>query len=390
MRHGPSDFVRVLGLQAFLRPAGTRSPDPRPQPGPDPPSTVQQYLRRRNIPALDGLRAVAVFLVIFSHFGVPYVPGVHGVMIFFVLSGFLITWLLLREDAETGSVSLAGFYRRRVLRIFPAFYAFWLLLVGALLLTGRPVPWPHAWSAFFYVSDYYNALVGDPNTGFSHTWSLSIEEKFYLLWPWLFLWWRRDLAKLTLYLAVLILSIWVYRAILVLGFAVDQGYIYEAFDTRLDELMMGCLLAVLLRRGSPAGFWRVMLATPRQSVATVALLLASVYFGAEYGHRYRDIYGFALEPLLIAILLAQVVTYSAVPLWSWTEWSWVKYLGRISYPLYLYQQVTIGAVSKVLRAFPIPIQLAGVILVTVAIASSSYYVVERPFLRLKSRSAAVP
>src|SRR5262245_59541267 len=94
------------------------------------------------IPALHGIRAIAVFLVIFYHAGLRSVPGAHGVLMFFVLSGFLITWLLLRENEKTGGVSLPGFYRRRVLRIFPAFYFYWVVLV-LLLLPHQKVPWSH-------------------------------------------------------------------------------------------------------------------------------------------------------------------------------------------------------------------------------------------------------
>src|SRR6266545_3183390 len=146
-------------------------------------SRLQDSLTSTHIPALDGMRAVAVFLVIFYHFGFDWVPGAHGVMIFFVLSGFLITRLLLLENEKFGRISLKAFYLRRVLRIFPAFYCYWGILVAFLLLTGKQILWPHAWSALSYLSNYYVALNGDPNNGFSHTWSLGIEEQFYLLWP---------------------------------------------------------------------------------------------------------------------------------------------------------------------------------------------------------------
>ncbi|HMB27009.1 MAG TPA: acyltransferase, partial [Blastocatellia bacterium] len=144
-------------------------------------SDLQSKLSLSHIPALDGIRAIAVFLVIFYHFGFAWAPGGLGVTMFFVLSGFLITWLLLKENGKYGDVSLKGFYLRRVLRIFPAFYVYWTALVFLLLLKGKDVLWPHAISSFFYVSDYYNAILGDPNNGFSHTWSLAIEEQFYLL-----------------------------------------------------------------------------------------------------------------------------------------------------------------------------------------------------------------
>src|SRR5262245_22242535 len=149
-------------------------------------SDLQAKLSRSHIPALDGFRAIAVLLVIFYHFGFEKVPGGSGVTMFFVLSGFLITWLLLKEHEKNGKISLKGFYRRRILRIFPAFYAYWLGLVFLLLITGKSILWPHAIASFVYLTNYYNAILGDPNTGFSHTWSLAIEEQFYLLWPFFF------------------------------------------------------------------------------------------------------------------------------------------------------------------------------------------------------------
>jgi peptidoglycan/LPS O-acetylase OafA/YrhL len=121
------------------------------------PAHLDSKLSHSHIPALDGLRAVAVFLVIVAHFGFVMVPGTHSVMIFFVLSGFLITWLLLKENERYGAVSLAAFYKRRTLRIFPAFYAYWMLMITFLVGTGRAVLWPHAWSALFYTSNYISA-----------------------------------------------------------------------------------------------------------------------------------------------------------------------------------------------------------------------------------------
>src|SRR5947209_7640300 len=114
------------------------------------PGELEARLGASHLPALDGLRALAVLLVFGCHFGLlPIaIPGGLGVLIFFVLSGFLITWLLLGEEERYGSVSLPQFYLRRALRIFPAFYVFWVLVTGALWATGRVVPWREAVSAF--------------------------------------------------------------------------------------------------------------------------------------------------------------------------------------------------------------------------------------------------
>ena len=350
------------------------------------PAQLDSKLSHSHIPALDGLRAVAVFLVIVSHFGFEVVPGAHGVMIFFVLSGLLITWLLLKENERYGTVSLAGFYKRRTLRIFPAFYVYWLILVSVLVATGRSVLWPHAWSALFYTSNYYSAINGDPSNGFSHTWSLAIEEQFYLLWPFVFLLLRGNIRRMTAFLVGLIAAVWVYRAVLCFGFHVDQAYIYAAFDTRLDELMVGCLLAVLLKRQALSSLWRAISANALLPFITIALLAMSIYAGGLYVDRYRDVFGFTIEPLLVAILVVQLIAFSSTRLWGWTGWGVVRFLGRISYSLYLYQQLTLHASRKALAAYPVILQLAGAILITIILATLSHYLIERPFLKLKSTS----
>jgi peptidoglycan/LPS O-acetylase OafA/YrhL len=350
------------------------------------PAQLESKLSHSHIPALDGLRAVAVFLVIISHFGFEMVPGAHGVMIFFVLSGFLITWLLLKENERYGTISLAAFYKRRTLRIFPAFYIYWLIMVALLVATGRSVLWRHAWSSLFYVSNYYSAINGDPNNGFSHTWSLATEEQFYLLWPFVFLMLRGNLKRMTVFLAAVNGAVWIHRAILCFVFHVDQAYIYASFDTRLDELMAGCLVAVLLKRRVLSGLWRAISASALLPLATLGVLAVSIYAGELYIVRYRDVFGFAIEPLLVVILVVQMISFSSTGLWKWTEWSAVKFLGRISYSLYLYQQLTLHAVKKALGAYPEVFQLAGALLVTILLATISYYVIERPFLKLKSVS----
>ncbi len=111
-----------------------------------------------NIPALDAVRGVAASMVVIAHTIGPRQLGSMAVAIFFVLSGFLITWLLVRESDITGQISLRDFYIRRTLRIFPAFYVFWVVCVSAAVLRGVQVPWGEAWSSFFYVGDYYGAL----------------------------------------------------------------------------------------------------------------------------------------------------------------------------------------------------------------------------------------
>ncbi len=239
------------------------------------PPALASGLAQRQIPMIDGLRAVAVLMVVVYHSGYEWVPGGLGVLMFFVISGFLITWLLLKENQKHGTVSLGRFYTRRSLRIFPALYAYCALALLILLIRHKPINWPQATAALLYYNNYYQALYGDPATAFSHTWSLGIEEQFYLIWPLLFLALRKNSMRLAGTAATLVVVVWGWRALLQFVWDVHQGYFYEAFDTRFDHLLIGCLLAVLLFYSWNAQFWRYVCG-PWQLGISVVLLTVSV------------------------------------------------------------------------------------------------------------------
>jgi peptidoglycan/LPS O-acetylase OafA/YrhL len=344
---------------------------------------VLPRLRQKAIPGLDGVRAVAVALVMAYHFGFVAVPGGQGVLIFFVLSGFLITWLLLGEVERTGDVSLRGFYFRRALRILPAFYAFLIFALALLVVTGRHVFWEQVAYAVAYVANYYGATHDEAHSNgiLGHIWSLAIEEQFYVLWP-VALWHlrhRRELLTRTLVAAIA--GIWIYRCALALG-GVSTRYIYHALDTRADHLLIGCLVAVVIKRGLHKGFWETVTRASWMPFATAMLFAASSLYGHQH-MLYRHTIGYAIEPVLAAIGIIQIVALSATPAWRWMEWQPVVWTGRISYSLYLYQQL--GVSRFVLPARSMPIRLVACVAVTFFLASASYYIVERPFLRLKDR-----
>jgi peptidoglycan/LPS O-acetylase OafA/YrhL len=340
---------------------------------------IQRVLSGR-IPVLDGVRAIAVLLVIAYHEGLP-VPGGYGVMAFFVLSGFLITWLLLREHEHYGAVSMRLFYLRRSLRIFPAFYAYWSASIVLLLLTGKQINWPHAISSFGYFADYYAAIVQPPYDFLSHTWSLAIEEQFYLLWPAAFLMLSSDLKKMQNFLISLIVGIWIYRVLLQVFADVPWSYIYYAFDTRIDHIMTGCLLAVVVKRRTADRLWNVVCANAYAPVLTLSLMI--LLAGLDRFTIYRNA-GFIAWPVLCAILIIQWLCWHDHMLWSWLDSRPVAYLGSISYGLYLYHPMMPNLARRLPGA---PLILRSVIgaAITVAIASISYYLFERRCLRLKDR-----
>src|ERR1700730_15385771 len=209
----------------------------------------------RYLPALDGLRAIAVMLVFLFHTG-HAAGGWVGVDIFFVLSGYLITSILLTEHERTGVINLLRFYGRRACRLLPAL----IIVIGVAVVIAfclqnkvRDIE-IDAVAALFYVLDYRYALMVNLThaTDLAHLWSLSIEEQFYFLWPLTLIilletGTRRMAFRMTLILILVVAA----RRVFIFANRADPSFrIYFAFDTRVDELLIGCSLAHL---GQPDG-----------------------------------------------------------------------------------------------------------------------------------------
>jgi len=338
--------------------------------------------RSTHLPALDGLRAVAVFTVIVYHFGVTAVPGDLGVSAFFVLSGFLITWLLLKEHAVAGTVSLRRFYARRMLRIFPAYYAFLAVSFAIDHMRGQPWGTSLGLSSLFYVVNYYNALNGHPTTSITHAWSLAIEEQFYLLWPVLLLvLLRGGTRRAARTLAVVIVAVVLWRTVLYAGFHVGSAYVYNAFDTRFDNLAVGCLLALTATTRAFAAAAARLSFSPLAPLATLVLLVVS---RAAIGTTWHYTAGFTVDAVLVAVFIVQMLRLYRTRLWAWLETPVVRYLGTISYPMYLWHMWGVGVGYHFRVAGKVGEFVAGV-LACIALATGSYFVIERPFLKLKRR-----
>jgi len=352
-------------------------------------SRLQSKLLLPSIPALDGIRAIGVLLVILYHLRsertLPFLPAPQALLAFFVLSGFLITWVLLKEEEKFGAISLKGFYRRRVLRIFPAFYVFWVIAVAFRVMThGRNVAWLDAFSAFFYVSNYVFALFPQTTNYMIHTWSLSAEEQFYLLWPLSFLLFPRKRKPLMIGLVALIAAIWIHR-VHIWMVARATEYITYAFDTRVDALLVGCLLALALKEG--LGKWLLeKICRPVWAPLGTGLLIGISVFAGQSSEGYRLTGGLAIEPLLLAILMCQLIVHSASWLWKWLNARPVVYLGKISYSMYLYHWVA-EYIALRIPGLSTPLLVMTTIFLGITMASCSYHFIEKPFLALKSSSS---
>jgi peptidoglycan/LPS O-acetylase OafA/YrhL len=345
------------------------------------PCDLRVLLGGGHLPALDGLRAVAVFTVMVYHFGYP-VPGDLGVSAFFVLSGFLITWLLLKEYRATADVSLRRFYTRRVLRIFPAYYVF--VSVSFALDHFRSDPWPVGLptAGLLYFVNYFNALHGHPTTSIAHTWSLAIEEQFYLLWPLLFIGLMRPgVSRARWVLLGLIVAVATWRSYLLFSLSASHAYLYNGFDTRFDSLAVGCLLALSAGEDwfAPIGW-----TTARSPLLPVVTLILITISRLGIGTQYRYSVGFGVDAVLLAVFIVQMLQLFGTWLWAWLEHPVVRYLGVISYPLYLWHVWSLG-LGHHLSFAPRPLQFLAGAAACVLVASASYYLVEKPFLKLKKR-----
>jgi peptidoglycan/LPS O-acetylase OafA/YrhL len=348
------------------------------------------------LPQLDGLRCLAVAMVVLAHLGFLLTMSLptrrllspvllnDGVELFFILSGFLITAILLRERQRFGQASLRLFYLRRVLRIVPAFYVF-LAVVGVLAATGRAAVTTNDLAASAaYVWDYVPHVV----PWIEHTWSLAVEEQFYLLWPFLLVLVRpRWAAAIAL---TLVTMAPVVRVLTYVG-AHKPGATAHA---RMDALLIGCLLA-LAPVAWPVAYRRatsVLLRWRADLAGAVVYLLVLPYQLSPYLHvpvapDVRFAVGLTLEALAGVLLLLGLVERPAGGLARTLATPPLRHLGVVSYSIYLWQQPFL--IPQV--HLPVAVRIVGLLVV----AEASHWLVERPFLRLKrrfegSRTAAHP
>jgi peptidoglycan/LPS O-acetylase OafA/YrhL len=350
-------------------------------------------LNDKVIHGLDAARALAVTLVLVDHLRLlDHVLGIHlplgslGVMIFFVLSGFLITSLLLREYCRTGQISLSNFYRRRAYRIFPTFYCCWILTTGIEYFVHQ-LDWKAAFVSFFYFMDYWRAF-GPPDTQSNMfiSWSLAIEEKFYLLWPIFALLILRNRGSLIRIVTYVIFGQWVYRAILYLALHVRWNYVYYPFDMRVDALLAGCLLALILNDANGRQLCCRLIARQWFALVPSGALVFVVFAPSTNKLVFLPLW--SLEPLIIAVMLLQAA-YWGQKSWTICNSFVVITTARLSYALYLYHPLA-GKVAYILHFPHVGYSTAVLALL---MATASYYLIEKPFMRMRDHGrerAALP
>lgn len=342
-----------------------------------------------SIPSLDGIRAIAVGFVLLDHYGDdlfgrdPFNFGDLGVRIFFVISGFLITTLLLKEIDRSGGISLGQFYFRRTLRIFPPFYFYLgvMLVISAFGLSG--LTFSGALPALTYTSNYWSTF---SSAGFttSHTWSLATEEQFYLVWPLLLKVTGRKSAPLVL--VVVLAASPLLRAYVYFQAGHPTGAL-DAFHLNADHIGAGCLLAFI--RGRLQGLPRYLKIQGSRAFSVVPVFI--IWASCQGNH--PSVYTTVLRSLVnvsIALCIDWAVVNHAGLVGRGLNSRPLSWIGVLSYSIYLWQQ----PFSHLHREHP-ALNLYGgwhiiaspfVSLPCIAgCACFSYYLVERPSLRFRER-----
>lgn len=346
-----------------------------------------------DIPSLDGLRALSIVIVILSHskallplsivnsglFRYTIGGGLHGVQLFFVISGYLITTLLLREFNRSADISLPRFYARRCLRIFPPFYAYLAVLAILWIIGSVPEDAPSFFAAATYTIVYLPNPLGLP---VQHAWSLSIEEQFYLLWPALLLWSQRQ--RKALHLALLILAIMPCERILLFFLETHHGmHLTRTLVNTgsVDTLILGCLLALLRDDPRWQRFHRRFINAWSAAIMLAIAFVLAPYAGAKLTHGVGACLAIAFGTSLTALSLGGILVYVVENPRSlagrFLNLGLLRHIGVISYSLYLWQQFF--AYNKTLGAGPYAY------LLMLLAAEASFWLIEKPVLRLRTR-----
>jgi peptidoglycan/LPS O-acetylase OafA/YrhL len=332
----------------------------------------------QRMPCLDGIRALSIAMVIAWHLSssgsAPWLSqlwridtGNLGVRFFFVISGFLITSLLLTEHARTGTVDLRRFYFRRACRIMPAFYVF--VAVMALASVGGFVSLTHA--ALFRAATYTANYLG---TGWTlgHSWSLAVEEQFYLLWPSLIV--LLGVRRAFMGAALILLLSPLFRGIAALSGQWPDNPRY-AFECVADALATGCLLAYARPWLWSHSRYRRLLERPAMELSPI-LILAIAAASARW-ERFGAIAGLTMLNFAIAVWIDWCLRFPESRVGRVLNARPIAFLGVLSYSLYLWQQPFLRQ-GHTLR-FPLSLLCIG------ALALASYFLIEQPILQLRAR-----
>lgn len=353
------------------------------------------------IPAIDGIRAVSILLVLFSHAGLQnIIPGNLGVLIFFVISGFLITRLMIVEVETHGTLSLKAFYLRRIFRLMPAMVVYLAVFSTACVyLFGAEITTTHILSGVFYFANYYQVYVGYPDySPVPILWSLSVEEHYYIVFPFIMLLFRKNPQRMIKWLLAAVVAVLAWRFYVYAKCESDTSWPYCGLPTDMrfhttttivDCIFYGSLLALVLHYAKEGAF-RILL-SPAALLGAGLMLLLTLIIRDPF---FRETIRFTLQSLCIAVLIMNVLYSSfSLPRAILCNPALI-YIGKLSYSLYLLHfgvlNIMFGFQQQGLlpQGHP-PALTAGYLAASFACAALSYHYIEQPMLALRKRLGSV-
>jgi len=339
------------------------------------------------IPGLDGLRALAVLIVFVAHMGYEHiVPGGFGVTVFFFISGFLITRLLLAESDKQGGIGLKNFYTRRIVRLYPALLFMVIGTTALYGLSGIGLPSViHLLAAVFYFGNIFHVAIAAAGDTYlmpwTHLWSLAVEEHFYMIFPLLMVMCRRNWRKAAYALIGVIIFAVAWRSFILMGTSLPvTEYNYMMTDARIDSLAWGCLLSVLLHLSGDHKRFKALLGLVPSALAGLGILLSFLIRDETFRYTVRfTLQGAALFVLVLNFYYWQTVRFAV----RWLEFRPLAWIGQTSYALYLWHVPIYHFLHHYFDRSPVTI--AVTVISSFAISAFSFYIVEKPFVALRRK-----
>ena len=346
---------------------------------------LSNAINQKVLPSLNGLRGISIILVVLSHLPINYSSlefkifnGHLGVNIFFCLSGFLITTLCLKEKQSTGSISLSFFYTRRILRIFPVAYLYLALLYLLNIIYHLDIANFQLLAAMFYITDFSYFRSHNFTWFTGHYWSLSVEEQFYLIFPYVL----KKSDKVFIYLLILLIFILPFICLIVEFYpSINTLYIYGIihFFIKFQSISVGCLFSIIaFKKGFDNKYFRCI-----QSFKiwgnSIALVLI---FYLEYDSMY------SLKAIFMNLIISLLTLYIIISnienrkdiIYKILNNKILSFVGVLSYSIYIWQQIFTSKTSNLPKFLVLyPYNLILIIIIPVI----SYFYFEQYFLRLK-------
>lgn len=332
------------------------------------------------LPGLDLVRVLSVLFIILSHAGYDTFRGI-GVPFLLALSGFLITKTLLKSQLSGSGINITAFWKNRFLRIAPAYFVF----VAAVFVLDTIIlgdEWEHGLLFFLltHTVNYYNSIFGHGEASgiVAHLWTLSTMEQFYLLYPIFLVVAFKSKNPVKIILLVIAFSI-AWRSYIYTGntdIKHVEAWLYNSLDTRMDSLLVGCLMAFALEKKS----YNEISSNPVIWLAVIAVLFPTftLIYKINFLHYTA---GFTLEALLASAIILSLMKLSELKQLSCMNGYVITQLAKITYPMYLYHQIGLAVGDRLFESKFLV--LCSGILFTIIIALSSYLIVEKRFIEAK-------